>query len=179
MKRHSTNDRPSRSACTDCPLVDRRGFLADAALVAAGALVSLGASPARAAAMGLNVVRGVRVGVDEHAYPIPVQDGASIDNDDAVIIARYEGKAYVFNLSCPHQNTALRWHPDDDQFECPKHHSRYRPDGTFISGRATRGMDRFKVRQDADKIVADLDALYRQDDDGPQWNAAYITVTTT
>ncbi len=176
MKSIYTESPRPPSACCDCPLVDRRGFLADAAAFAATVLVSLGASPARAAAMGLNVVHGVRVGLDEHAYPIPASDGASINNDDYVIIARYEGKAYVFNLSCPHQNTALRWHPDDEQFECPKHHSRYRPDGTFISGRATRSMDRFKVRQDGDKIVADLDTLYRQDKNAAEWNAAFITL---
>ena len=176
MKSTRTENRRSPSACCDCPLVDRRGFLADAAAFAATVLVSLGASPARAAAMGLNVVPRLRVGLDEHAYPLPASDGASINNDDYVIIARYEGKAYVFNLSCPHQNTALRWHPDDEQFECPKHHSRYRPDGTFISGRATRSMDRFKVRQNGDKIVADLDTLYRQDKNAAEWNAAFITL---
>lgn len=169
MKRH-------RSSCCECPLVSRRDFFTDAATLAGAALIALGASPRRAAALGVNFVRGVRLETDEHAYPIPTSDGASIDDDDAVIIARWQGKAYVFNLSCPHQNTALRWHPDDEQFECPKHHSRYKPDGTFISGRATRSMDRFKVRQDGEKIVADLDALYRQDDDGPQWTAAFITV---
>jgi len=156
--------------------VDRREFLADAAVLAASVLVALGASPARATAMGLGFVRGERVSGEEHAYPLPAADGASIDKDDAVIVVRYEQKAYVFNLSCPHQNTALRWHADDGQFECPKHHSRYRPDGAYISGRATRSMDRFKVRQDGDRIVADLDALVRQDKDGPAWEAAFITL---
>ena len=55
---------------------------------------------------------------------------------------RFQGVVYAFNLSCPHQNTALKWQPDDQRFQCPKHKSRYQPDGTFISGRATRGMDR-------------------------------------
>jgi nitrite reductase/ring-hydroxylating ferredoxin subunit len=166
----------SGGPCADCPLLDRLAFLSDVARLAASALVALGLSPVRAAAMGLEVVHGVRLELDEHAYPIPAADGASIDKDDAVIIVRYQQRAYVFNLSCPHQNTALRWHPDDDQFECPKHHSRYQPDGVFISGRATRSMDRFKVRQDADKIVADLDTLYRQDKDAPQWEAAFVAL---
>jgi Rieske Fe-S protein len=168
---------PAGRECRDCPLVDRRSFLADAARVAASLLVALGASSTDAAAMTLDVVGRVRLGTDEHAYPIPAADGVSINKDDAVIIARCRQKVYVFNLSCPHQNTALRWHPDDDEFECPKHHSRYQPDGVFIRGRATRGMDRFKVRQDGDKIVADLDTLYRQDENAPEWTAAFIAVT--
>lgn len=159
--------------------MDRRGFFGEAFRVTAGAFVALGAAPAaaRAAALRVQFVHGVRVGVDEHAFPIPASDGASIDKDNQVIVVRYQGKGYVFNLACPHQNTALRWHPDLQQFECPKHHSRYQPDGIFIKGRATRGMDRFKVRHDGNQIVADLDELYRQDDDTALWNAAFITLT--
>lgn len=156
--------------------MDRRGFLGDAARVAASLFVALGASSASATAMSLDVVRSVRLSTDEHAYPIPATDGASINKDDAVIIVRYQQKAYVFDLSCPHQNTALRWHPDNEEFECPKHHSRYQPDGVFIRGRATRGIDRFKVRQDGDMIVADLDLLYRQDDDAAEWAAAFVAL---
>ena len=37
-------------------------------------------------------------------------------------------------------------------------------------------MDRFKVRQNGDKIVADLDTLYRQDKNAAEWNAAFITL---
>ena len=82
----------------------------------------------------------------------------------------------MFNLSCPHQNTALRWYPEDQQFRCPKHHSRYRPDGVFISGRATRSMDRLGVRREGDTIVADLDSFYRQDKDPTEWAAAFVAL---
>jgi nitrite reductase/ring-hydroxylating ferredoxin subunit len=173
MSRAHTEGNADRG-CRDCPLVDRRGFLADAARLAASMLVALGASSSSAAAMTLDVVRGERLSTDEHSYPVPAADSASIDKHDAVIVVRYQQKGYVFNLSCPHQNTALRWHPDNEQFECPKHHSRYQPDGVFIKGRATRGMDRFKVRQDGDNIVADLDVLYQQDENAAEWAAAFI-----
>jgi Rieske Fe-S protein len=108
-------------------------------------------------------------------YPIPAADGATIDHDNQVILVRFQGKAYAFNLSCPHQNTALRWHPEDGQFQCPKHHSRYTPDGVFISGRATRSMDRFAVKRDGANILVDLDRLFRQDQDAADWNTAFIT----
>ena len=50
------------------------------------------------------------------------------------------------------------------------------PDGSFIEGRATRGMDRFAVRRDGDKVIVDLDKLYQQDKDRAEWNAAFIQV---
>ncbi len=113
---------------------------------------------------------------DEHAYPIPATDSATIDRDNEIIVVRWQSKAYGFNLSCPHQHTALRWDQEDMQFQCPRHHSRYQPDGVFISGRATRGMDRFGVRRDGDTIVVDVAKYYRQDDDPTDWNTAFITL---
>lgn len=153
--------------CNDCLLSGRREFLRDwAAWLAAAAFAPLPIRFGRA-----SVIRG-----NQHAYPIPDADGATIDREAQVILVRYQGKAYVFNLSCPHQNTALRWHPEDGQFQCPKHHSRYTPDGVFISGRATRSMDRFAVTRDGANIVADLDRLFQQDKDAADWSAAFITV---
>ena len=60
---------------------------------------------------------------NDKRYPVPVEDGVSIDKDNSVIIARASGKIYAFSLGCPHQNTALRWDADDHQFMCPKHKS--------------------------------------------------------
>ncbi len=117
----------------------------------------------------------VRVGED-HVYPIPATDGATIDKENQVILVRFEQKAYAFALSCPHQNTALRWHPEDIQFQCPKHHSRYRPDGVFISGRATRSMNRYALRRDGETLVVDIDILYRQDKNGGEWEAAVVAL---
>jgi Rieske Fe-S protein len=89
-----------------------------------------------------------------------------------VILVRYQGAAYAFNLSCPHQHTALRWLAAEGRFQCPKHKSRYRPDGVFISGRATRGMDRFAIRLDGAQLAVDADTLLRQDEARERWEAA-------
>ncbi len=91
-----------------------------------------------------------------------------------MILVRSENQAYAFNLSCPHQNTALRWHAEDKQFQCPKHHSRYQPDGVFISGRATRSMDRFALKKDGGNLIVDLDKLFRQDQDPADWESAVV-----
>lgn len=93
-----------------------------------------------------------------------------------MILVRFEGHVYAFSLSCPHQNTALRWLPDDHRFQCPKHKSKYQPDGEFISGRATRGMDRFAIRRAGETVVVDLAVLHKQDTDAAGWNAALVTL---
>ena len=92
------------------------------------------------------------------------------------MIARYQGKVYAFSLACPHQNTALRWLQAEGRFQCPKHKSKYAPDGTFLSGRATRSMDRFALRKDGSTIVVDTDRMYEQDKHAQDWNAAFVAV---
>jgi Rieske Fe-S protein len=81
---------------------------------------------------------------------------------------------YAFALSCPHQHTALRWDDSAHEFRCPKHKSRYRPDGTFIEGRATRDMDRLAIRRDGAALVVDVDRLYQQDEHQAEWGTAFV-----
>jgi Rieske Fe-S protein len=97
-----------------------------------------------------------------------------IDRDESVIVARFDPRVYAFSLACPHQNTALRWDDRAHRFQCPRHKSRYRPDGTFIEGRATRGLDRFAVRRDEMRLLVNLDALYRENAERAQWIAAFV-----
>ena len=100
-----------------------------------------------------------------------------IDKDESVIIARVGDKVYAFSLACPHQNTALRWDGKNARFQCPKHRSRYRPDGAFIDGRATRGMDRFEVKREGQTLAVNLDALYREDENAAQWASAFVPLS--
>ena len=169
----SQGDAPS---CRECPLLERRTFVRDAAIALAGIVAGLGGTPGGARALGVTFGRALQRSGDEHSYPIPSEDGATIDHDAEVIVVRYQQKAYAFSLACPHQHTALRWQPEDNQFQCPRHHSRYRPDGAFVSGRATRSMDRFGVRRDGGNIVADVAKYYRQDHDPTEWEAAFVTL---
>jgi Rieske Fe-S protein len=136
--------------------------------------MALGLRPREVAALPMSMVRGVRRGPDHVSYPIPAADGAQIDHDNDVIMVRWQSHLYAFNLSCPHQNTALKWLPDDGRFQCPKHKSRYQPDGTFISGRATRGMDRFAITRQGDTVVVDLNRLFEEDKDKAGWDGATL-----
>jgi len=166
-------------SCSACPLGEamaRRAFIRDAALAAASVLATLGIVSSEARAMPVRVASALSAHEDERTYPIPTADGATIDKEESVIVVRWQGSVYVFSLACPHQNTALKWEQQESRFQCPKHHSKYRPDGSFIEGRATRGMDRFAIRRDGDKLVVDLDKLYQQDTDLEAWKAAVIQV---
>jgi nitrite reductase/ring-hydroxylating ferredoxin subunit len=167
-------------ACDGCGLAGggggRRDFLREALGAVAAAFAGLGAAPAHAAALVVRFGSALAVRDEEHTYPIPAADGATIDKDAQIILVRYEQKVYAFNLSCPHQNTALRWYAEDNQFQCPKHHSRYRPDGVFISGRATRSMDRLGLRRDGANVIVDVDKFYRQDKNPAEWEAAVLAL---
>lgn len=169
-----------RSACdAQCALheaLERRAFVRDVMVRTLAALGALGLGAPSAAALPVRFARGLGGRADK-AYPIPSTDGVVIDKDESVIIARFQGRVYAFSLACPHQNTALRWDGGNNRFQCPKHRSRYRPDGSFIEGRATRGMDRFAVKQDGSNILVNLDALYRQDEHGAQWMNAFVSVS--
>jgi nitrite reductase/ring-hydroxylating ferredoxin subunit len=157
--------------CDECPLVDRRAFLRAASLLSVGATVAF-----TGVANALPVVRGTRLSAEEKSYPIPAVDGVQIDKDMDVILSRSQGKLYAFNLACPHQNTAIRWDGGKGRFQCPKHKSIYTPDGVFVEGRATRGLDRFATRKDGNSIVVNLDSLFQEDKDNDKWKMAFVTL---
>lgn len=168
----------STTPCDSCPIIERRRFLRDATVAAATIFAALGAAPAIASAAPIELVTALGGSREDKSYAMPVKDGAQIDKQNDTILMRWQGKVYVYSLACPHQNTVVRWSDKDGQFECPKHHSRYLPDGEYVkdSGRATRGLDRFAVRRDGNTIVANLDTLYQQDEDTAQWSAAFISL---
>ncbi len=145
--------------------------------MAAAALVALGVPNRVAAALPIAAVSGTRRGSGGGVtYPIPPADGVSIDKTNEVILVRHAGAVYAFALSCPHQNTALRWNADEGRFQCPKHKSRYQPDGTFISGRATRNMDRLPIRREGGTVIVDAERIFESDKDQAGWTAAVVTV---
>jgi nitrite reductase/ring-hydroxylating ferredoxin subunit len=151
----------------------RRAFLREAASLL-GCVASLGLTPGLV--RDFEVVRRSALSMlgDEAAYPLPPSDGATIDRDHAVILVRYQDRIYAFALWCPHQHTALRWQDEERRFQCPKHKSTFQPDGAFVSGRATRAMDRHPVRRDGEKVVVDLAVTLREDEDADRWRQAVV-----
>jgi len=164
-----TNER-----CNDCAL-GRREFLS-AGAKAAAAVVAIAAIGGRAGAMPVRLISALAHRKKDVTYAIPAGDSVSIDHDKDIILARVGQSLYAFDLSCPHQHTALRWRDSDRRFECPRHHSKYSAEGIYIDGRATRSMDRHAVRREGNNIIVDLDTSYEEVHDGPQWKAAFLTV---
>ena len=162
--------------CAGCTLHDRRDFLLDALRAGAAALAAIGLAPAGADAMPLRWISALAARGEERTYPVPATDGVQIDKANEVILARSGKSVYAFALACPHQNTALRWDAGANRFQCPKHKSRYRPDGTFIEGRATRGMDRYAIRLAGNSVAVDVDKLYQENTDLAQWQQAVVTL---
>lgn len=163
------------SSCEGCGST-RREFFGRLSLGALAAVVALELGGSAADAFPLTLAEGTQLPGNQRSYPIPASDGATIDQTEEVIVARVHQQVFAFNLACPHQNTALRWRPEDMRFQCPRHGSKYQPDGTFISGRATRNMDRFAVQRSADAIVVDLNRLFKSDQQPALWAAAVVAL---
>jgi nitrite reductase/ring-hydroxylating ferredoxin subunit len=161
----------SHDCAGECP-VARRVFLKDVSIFAA-ALVTAGLAPRGVAALPIRALSRVHA---EVRYPIPAVDGVRFDDQNEVIVVRSQGHVYAFALSCPHQNTALKSDPAGTGFWCSKHESRYRFDGTFISGRATRNMDRLVIRRDGNAVVVNVDKWFESDSEPAAWAAATVTV---
>ena len=153
---------------------DRRDFLRHVAALAAVAVAGVSGLDASAlpAAWG---TPSARAG-EELTYPVPTADGATIDRDNGVIVVRFQGKVFAFNLSCPHENAAVRWKPAVERFECSRHDSVYSIAGVYTSGRATRNMDRFPVKLSGSSIVVDVSRLIQSDSQKAEWEAAAVGV---
>ena len=164
------------AACSTCDATGRRDFLLDALRAGAIALAAIGFAPGDASALPLRFIAALSESGTERSYAVPAEEGVQIDKDNEVILSRVGRQVFAFALACPHQNTALRWEGGDHRFQCPKHKSTYRPDGTFIEGRATRSMDRYAIRLAGANVVVDIDAIIQEDLDKARWIQAFVAL---
>ena len=93
MSSQDVNNEPTGAAdaCEACPLggiVERRAFLRDATLAVAGIFVALGAATSDARALPVRMASALSYRGDERTYPVPIADGATIDKDESLIVAR-------------------------------------------------------------------------------------------
>jgi Rieske Fe-S protein len=173
MERPTDEDCPCPCAADAGPArpASRREFLHSVAAV----VTLLGLAPTRANALPVLLTEGMQAG-GELRYPIPPSDSVNVDRAAQVIVTRLDRRVYVFALSCPHQNAAVKWMPKDHRFQCTKHDSQYQPDGVHTSGRATRNLDRYVISRDGDVVVVDLHHWIQSDKDPAGWAAAGLTV---
>ena len=139
------------------------------------AVALLGLKSAEAAALPVAFTDGTPSG-GERQYPIPAADSVNVDRQAQLIVVRYSAHAYVFALSCPHQNNAVKWLAKDHRFQCTKHDSQYQPDGTYTSGRSTRNLDRYAIRRSGDSLFVDLHHWFQSDKDPSGWAAATVAL---
>jgi nitrite reductase/ring-hydroxylating ferredoxin subunit len=168
--------RPVHKSCT-CfnARLTRREFMGRASCSLLAAIAASAGAPDTAFAHPIAIRAAAGRGA-ELSYALPPADGVNIDQDKEVILVRSADHIYAFALACPHENTALRWRARDQRFQCPRHESKYQPDGTFMSGRATRNMDRFALRREGDQVIVDVDQLFRSDRQKAEWDSAAITL---
>ena len=157
--------------------LSRRSFLESTACGLGGEIAAGALLPAHLRALPMHMIDGTPIGTGaERAFPIPVADSVNIDREISMILVRAQGKVFAFALSCPHEHAAVRWSGKSGRFECTKHDSKYLPDGKYISGRATRNLDRFPIRKDGANVVVNLDAVFRSDLAADGWAAAEVVV---
>src|SRR5688500_12377531 len=161
-------------SCTGCE-IGRRAFLREAAASVAAVAAARGVP---AVALAHAVVPAPRAAArgQTRLYPIPGQDGVVIDGDNDVILVRWQGSVYAFNLACPHQRVALRWFEKVGRFQCPTHKSKYLPASQFTDVPATPGMARFPSQREGDPSAVDVGQLRKQSDDAAAWGAAVLRV---
>jgi Rieske Fe-S protein len=165
----------ARGGCDRCASrASRRMFLGQVSAAFVASMIG-GKALAGTEAARVHETTGAQGGTSR-TYPLPAADGVTIDHDAEAILVRFQQRVYAFNLACPHEETPLRWREQDVRFQCPRHESKYKPDGTFIEGRATRNMDRFSLKRSGNSVVVDLSRMYRSDQQPAEWAAAVVVL---
>lgn len=152
----------------------RRAFLQNSGCVVL-AIAAAAALPKELFAQPISFMDGTGPR-EERRYPLPAADGVSIDRVEQVILVRFQNRMFALNLSCPHQSAAVKWVENARRFQCTKHDSQYQPDGVYVTGRATRNMDRLPIRRDGTSVVVNLDRVIQSDTDAAGWAAAIVTL---
>lgn len=63
----------------------------------------------------------------------------------AIYLRRLGDEVIAFNTSCPHAGCFVDYKPDENQFSCPCHNSKFELDGSLKSGVSPRPMDELEV----------------------------------
>jgi Rieske Fe-S protein len=89
------------------------------------------------------------------------------------MLARYQGMVMALSMTCPLSRRRCGG-AAEQRFRCSKHDSKYQPNGTYTSGRATRNLDRFPIRRDGDAVVVNVTQVFKSDQDAAGWNNAAV-----
>jgi cytochrome b6-f complex iron-sulfur subunit len=74
-------------------------------------------------------------------------------------VTSYQGGLRALYQKCPHLGCGVPFCSSSQQFECPCHGSVYNVIGEYLHGPAPRGMDRFEIQIQGDRVMVDTGAL--------------------
>ena len=164
-------------ACAgSCPIARAR-FLRSTAFAALAGIAGAGFLRDPAWAQSVDTITPTRSAGKTLTYTFPGKEGALIDADNGVIVARVKNEVYALSITCPHRAvTRLEWMADAKEFRCPKHDAHFQSDGELIDGRPDRAMDRYGLRRAGQSIIVDTAAVFQQDTAHDAWSRAVVSV---
>jgi cytochrome b6-f complex iron-sulfur subunit len=75
--------------------------------------------------------------------------------DGRFYVASADGALVALYQKCPHLGCKVPFCDSSGRFECPCHGSMYNIRGEYIQGPAPRGMDRFPIKIEGDRVLVD------------------------
>ncbi len=97
-------------------------------------------------------------------------------------VTNHQGGLRALYQKCPHLGCRVPFCTSSGQFECPCHGSVYNLIGEYLRGPTPRGMDRFEISIENDRVMVDTGALVegppRDELTGPSEPAGPSCVTT-
>jgi Rieske Fe-S protein len=74
-------------------------------------------------------------------------------------VTQYQGGLRALYQKCPHLGCKVPWVESAELFECPCHGSVYNLIGEYQKGPAPRGMDRFPITIENDRVMVDTSSV--------------------
>lgn len=74
-------------------------------------------------------------------------------------VTSYQGALVALYQKCPHLGCRVPFCDSSKLFECPCHGSAFNIKGEYIQGPAPRGMDRFPVRIEGERVLVDTSSV--------------------
>jgi cytochrome b6-f complex iron-sulfur subunit len=68
-------------------------------------------------------------------------------------VYRYQGTVHALSLVCTHLGCLVNWVPDQGEFHCPCHGSRYDANGAVLQGPAPLPLKRYEARVSGTTVI--------------------------